>query len=131
MRVSGPVLDTDDVPTLVRFYEQLLGWSVTDHDSPRPGEPETSGWARLRPPDGNGKIEIQWEARYVAPVWPPQPGAPQMMMHLDVLVDDLAAGVAWAQRCGATVAPEQPQRGDDHVIMVDPAGHPFCMCRDG
>jgi hypothetical protein len=44
-------------------------------------------------------------------------------------VDDLDAGVAWALESGATVAAHQPQRPDDHVIMLDPEGHPFCMCR--
>jgi hypothetical protein len=27
-------------------------------------------------------------------------------------------------------AAHQPQRRGDHVIMLDPEGHPFCMCRD-
>jgi hypothetical protein len=52
-----------------------------------------------------------------------------MMIHLDVLTDDLDAGVAWAIECGATVAEAQPQKPGDHIIMIDPSGHPFCMCR--
>jgi len=76
------------------------------------------------------KIEIQYEQHYTPPVWPPIAGEQQMMIHLDILTPDLDAGVAWAQECGATIAPAQPQHHGWHVIMRDPAGHVFCMCRD-
>jgi len=120
MRISGPVLDTDDAPALARFYERLLGWPITELEK---------GWARLRSPAGDTKIEIQHEALYAQPVWPPVEGEQQIMIHLDVMVEDLDAGVAWAKECGATVADAQPQKPGYHVIMVDPAGHVFCMCR--
>ena len=129
MRISGPVLDASNAAELARFYERMLGWTITELEGPRPGHPDDDGWARLRSPDGTLKIEIQWEEHYVPPTWPPVPGEPQMMMHLDVLVGDLDAGVAWALECGAKIAPAQPQKPGDHVIMLDPAGHPFCMCR--
>jgi predicted enzyme related to lactoylglutathione lyase len=129
MRMLGPVLDTDDVETLARFYERLLGWELTELEGPRPGYPDGDGWARLRPSDRAGKVEIQGERYYTRPVWPPAPGEPQMMIHLDIGVEDLDAGVAWALECGATVAREQPQTPGWHVIMLDPSGHPFCMCR--
>jgi hypothetical protein len=48
-----------------------------------------------------------------------------MMMHLDIAVENLEEGVAWATRLGATVADHQPQR--DVRVMLDPAGHPFCL----
>ncbi|MEV0235392.1 hypothetical protein [Nonomuraea sp. NPDC050786] len=37
---------------------------------------------------------------------------------------------AYPERCtrGATVATEQPQ--DNVRALFDPAGHPFCLCRD-
>lgn len=120
MWISGPVLDTDDASTLARFYERLLGVEITELED---------GWARLRSPARDMKIEIQHEPLYAPPVWPHVEGAQQMMIHLDVMVDDLDAGVAWALECGATVAPAQPQRHGWHVIMLDPSGHPFCMCR--
>jgi predicted enzyme related to lactoylglutathione lyase len=129
MRVSGPVLDAANPVELARFYERLLGWTMTDCEGPRPGFPPEDGWARLRSPSGDLKLEFQWEQHYVRPVWPPVPGEPQMMLHLDILVEDLDAGVAWALESGATVAEHQPQRPGDHVIMLDPEGHPFCMCR--
>lgn len=129
MRVSGPVLDATDPVGLAKFYERLLGWTVTDCAGPRPGYPPEDGWARLRSPAGDLKIEIQWEQHYTPPVWPPVPGAQQMMIHLDIAVEDLDVGVAWALEAGATVAEHQPQQHEHHVSMLDPAGHPFCMCR--
>jgi hypothetical protein len=51
-----------------------------------------------------------------------------MMIHMDIGVPDPEAGVAWALECGATVAGHQPQ--DDVRVMLDPAGHPFCLFYD-
>ncbi len=46
-------------------------------------------------------------------------------MHLDIEVDDLAAATAHATALGASLADEQPQ--DDVRVLLDPAGHPFCL----
>jgi Glyoxalase-like domain len=51
-----------------------------------------------------------------------------MSMHLDIEVDDLAASVAYAVSVGAEVAPHQPQ--ETVRVMLDPAGHPFCLYLD-
>jgi Glyoxalase-like domain len=48
-----------------------------------------------------------------------------MLMHLDIAVDDLDAAVAWALAAGADLAEHQPQAGVR--VMIDPAGHPFCL----
>ena len=58
-------------------------------------------------------------------MWPPLAGRQQMQLHLDIAVDDLPAGVARAGSLGAAEAAEQPQ--DDVRVMLDPAGHPFCL----
>ena len=116
MRVSATVLGAADPGALAEFYEQLLGWTrVAD-------EP---GWVMLRPPSGGTGLSFQHEPDYVPPVWPPAPSQQQMMMHLDIAVEDLQAGVAWAREAGASLAEYQPQ---EHVrVMLDPAGHPFCL----
>ncbi len=125
LRITGPVLDSPAPVALARFYERFLGWPVEEIEGPRPGYPAEDAWARLRAPDGSLKIEIQWEEHYLAPVWPTEPGRPQMMIHLDIGSDDRTAAVAWAVECGATVATHQPQ--DDVTVMLDPDGHPFCL----
>ena len=125
MRVSGPVLDAADPVGLARFYERMLGWTMTESEGPRPGYPPEDGWARIMSPSGHMKIEFQWEQHYSSPVWPPAEGDQQMMIHLDIAVEDLEQGVAWAIAAGATVAEHQPQ--DRVTVMLDPAGHPFCL----
>ena len=64
---------------------------------------------------------------YIPPVWPEEPGAQQKQMHFNFQVDDLPSAVEEAIRLGATKAAEQ--YGDDHfVTLLDPEGHPFCLC---
>ena len=127
-RISGPTVDAADPIALAHFYERLLGWTIVRQEGARPGKPARDGWAMLRSPDGDAKIEIQWAEDYRRPVWPNVAGEQQMMMHLDIAVDDLDSGVAWAVECGATVADHQPQ---EHVrVLLDPEGHPFCLFPD-
>jgi catechol 2,3-dioxygenase-like lactoylglutathione lyase family enzyme len=126
MRLSGPTLDASDAIGLAEFYERLLGWPITDRiEVPRPDYPPGDGWAMLRSPSGHLKIEIQGAHYYTPPVWPPVPGEQQMMVHLDIAVDDLDAAVSWAIEAGAKLADHQPQSGAR--VMLDPAGHPFCL----
>lgn len=110
------VLGAPDASALAAFYERLLGWPRID-DQP--------GWVKLRSHDGGTAIAFQTEADYVAPTWPAEPGTQQMTAPLDIATDDLAAAVAWADENGASAASYQPQ--DDVRVMLDPAGHPFCL----
>jgi catechol 2,3-dioxygenase-like lactoylglutathione lyase family enzyme len=119
MRLSATVLGAPDPRALGAFYARLLGWTVVE-DEPT--------WVMLRPPAGGTGLSFQREPDYVPPVWPPAPGEQQMMAHLDIAVDDVAAGVAWALEAGARLAEPQPQA---HVrVLLDPAGHPFCLFPD-
>ena len=114
--LTGTNIDAPDPVALAGFYAQLLGWET---------ETEEPDWVKLRPPGGGPGLSFQTEERYVRPVWPAGPGDPQMMMHLEIKVDDLDAGVASALAAGATLAGYQPQ--DDVRVCLDPAGHPFCL----
>jgi hypothetical protein len=49
-------------------------------------------------------------------------------MHLDVIVDDLDSGEAAVLELGATKHAHQPS--SRFRVMLDPAGHPFCLCVD-
>ena len=70
-------------------------------------------------------MNFEYEQNFVPPVWPSIDGAQQTQTHLDIAVQDLELAVAWAQQAGATVADYQPQT--DVRVMLDPAGHPFCL----
>ena len=119
MRISATVLGTPDPRGLGAFYAKLLGWPIT-WDEP--------DWVMVRPSDGGQGLSFQLESNYAPPVWPEQPGAQQMMIHLDIEVEDLATAVQWATEAGATQADFQPQ--DNVRVMLDPAGHPFCLFHD-
>jgi catechol 2,3-dioxygenase-like lactoylglutathione lyase family enzyme len=116
MRISATVLGTPDPRGLGAFYARLLGWTVVKND------PE---WVMVKPPSGGTGLSFQLEESHIPPVWPQVADEQQMMMHLDIAVEDLEKGVAWALDAGARLADFQPQK--DVRVMLDPAGHPFCL----
>src|SRR5215218_260131 len=61
---------------------------------------------------------------YAPPTWPSGPQPKQG--HVDLAVDDLHESAARAISLGAVRAGWQPDP-DSHVVMLDPAGHPFCL----
>jgi catechol 2,3-dioxygenase-like lactoylglutathione lyase family enzyme len=116
--LTAAVLGTPDPRGLARFYQRLLGWPLRD---------DTDEWATLRPADGSTGLSFQREAGHVPPVWPPQPGHQQMQLHLDILVDDLAAAGALAEDAGAELVGGHEDEGEIVRVYRDPAGHPFCL----
>jgi catechol 2,3-dioxygenase-like lactoylglutathione lyase family enzyme len=116
----GVVLDAPDARELAHFYRRLLGWTIFN---------ESDGWVDLAPSEDAGyNLAFATEKDYARPVWPTVDGQPQMSMHLDIEVDDLEQAVAYAVEVGAEQASYQPQ--DNVRVMLDPAGHPFCLYRD-
>ena len=116
----GVVLDAPDARELAHFYQRLLGWRIFN---------EADDWVDLAPSEDAGyNLAFATEPRYVRPVWPTEDGKQQMMLHLDLEVDDLDQAVAHAVEAGAEVAAYQPQ--ETVRVMLDPAGHPFCLYLD-
>ena len=115
----GTAIEAPDPGALARFYSELLGWPI-GHEEP--------GTAILAAPQGSVYVVFQQADGYRPPVWPPVDGQQRTMMHFDFQVGDLDAGVAEAVALGATVAAEQPQ--DNVRVLLDPAGHPFCLVLD-
>ena len=115
----GTVLGTPDPAGLARFYAGLLGGEPNQHD-------ET--FVTLRPIDGTAYVAFQLETDHTPPAWPAGPGDQQMQIHLDIGVASVAEAVADAEALGARLADFQPQ--DDVRVMLDPAGHPFCLYLD-
>ncbi len=115
----GLCLEAPDPQALADFYAAVLGWPVAQRDE---------HGAAIQVADTNSFISFQEAETYVPPVWPAEPGGQLMMMHIDVAVDDVEAAVAAAQELGATLAGYQPQ--EDCKVLIDPAGHPFCLYLD-
>ena len=114
-RYPGIVIDCADPTALAAFYGTMLDWKVE----------VSPGWADIRAEYGQC-ISFQQVEAYTPPQWPAQE-VPQQM-HLDVIVDDLAAAEAAVLRLGATKHEHQP--GMSFRVFLDPAGHPFCLCVD-
>lgn len=115
----GTALEAPDPGALARFYAELLDWSIV-HEEP--------GTAVVAPPQGSVYVVFQQATGYRPPVWPPADGEQRPMMHFDFQVGDLDEAVAEAVAMGASLAPVQPQ--NNVRVLLDPAGHPFCLCRD-
>ena len=112
-------MEAPDPGALARFYSGLLGWPIGHEDADT---------AIVAVPDSPTYFVFQRADDFVAPVWPPVDGRQRTMMHFDFQVGDLDASVEDAVALGARLADHQPQ---EHVrVMLDPAGHPFCLCRD-
>ncbi|MGC9535712.1 VOC family protein [Streptomyces sp. UG1] len=116
----GIVLEAPDPQALARFYAELLGWEIAKEDP---------DGAAIAPTEGVAYIAFQLSEGYVPPVWPAREGAQRITMHLDFEVVDLQAAVAHALELGARETEHQPQ--DNVRVMLDPAGHPFCLYLDG
>jgi predicted enzyme related to lactoylglutathione lyase len=114
-RLPVIAIDCPDPGALARFYGALLGWQV-DVSTDR---------ASVCPEDGQG-IAFHRVAGYTPPTWPAQERPKRM--HLDMLVDDLDAAEEAVIALGATKPADQP--GTSYRVFLDPAGHPFCLCRE-
>jgi catechol 2,3-dioxygenase-like lactoylglutathione lyase family enzyme len=125
--LTSVTLGCPDPRELAAFYARLLDAEITASELPRVGEPANAGWAQLRTSGDRRAITLnfEFERQWRTPVWPSEPDRQHITQHLDIHVDDLAEAVAWAEACGARQADHQPQ--DDVRVMIDPAGHPFCL----
>ena len=127
LRLTSVTIGSSQPRELARFSADLLGWTVTASEPPRPGMPEQDGWAQVKPPpDVTGPtLNFEYERCFQRPVWPAEEGRQTASQHLDIRVDDLAAAVRWAESHGARLAGVQPQ--ERVRVMIDPDGHPFCL----
>ena len=112
-RYVGFSLDCDDPVALAGFYTGLLGMEATytSDDFVYLGSPG----------NGIGFVKVD---KYVPPTWP-DAGVPKQA-HIELGVGDLDTGEAAVLAIGATKPDFQPQP-DRWRVLLDPAGHPFCI----
>jgi len=109
-------IDCADAGAMAEFYGRLLGWEITHRDD---------DFILMRDPGGGTGLSFQEITDYRPPTWPERPDGQDKMIHLDIKVDDLEAAVAHALASGARLAEYQGR--EDLRVMLDPAGHPFCL----
>jgi hypothetical protein len=112
IRLDGTTVNAPDALALAKFYAEIT-------DGVARG---TSHWAAVT--GSKGFIAFQQVDDFRPPEWPGK-DVP-MQMHLDFLVDDLAATGTRVLAAGATLLDFQPN-SDHCFVYADPAGHPFCL----
>ena len=118
IRIGNIAVDCKEPQKLCDFYAGITGWeSRIMYHCP----------ALI---DKNGLVILFMgcDFDYIPPVWPEENGRQQKQMHFDFQVDDLAGAVEQAIRFGAKKAASQ-YGGKHYVTMLDPEGHPFCLCQ--
>ncbi|GAA1518012.1 VOC family protein [Kribbella lupini] len=127
LQVTSVTIMAPDPRALAEFYARLLGRPVTTSEGPREGHPAADGWAQIRAAEGTGEVTLnfEYEEQWKRPRWPAEPGAQNASQHLDIAVDDLDVATQHAVAQGAVLAQYQPQ--DSVRVLLDPAGHPFCL----
>ncbi|MFJ3422053.1 VOC family protein [Streptomyces sp. NPDC086082] len=111
-RLGSVSLDCDDPRTLAAFWAATLGGEITV---------ESDGFCAL---DLGALLLVTVRVPdHRPPQWPD--GTPKQF-HLDVAVTDLDAAERLVLAGGATKAAGQPAL-DRWRVLLDPAGHPFCL----
>ncbi|MFG6191457.1 VOC family protein [Nonomuraea sp. JJY05] len=113
------VLDCPDPKGLAEFYSRLLGWPITHADD---------DWVVVSDGGPPKRVAFQLAPDFRPPTWP-DPERPQQF-HLDVTVVDMEEAEKQVLEIGATKHEHQPAEDDSFRVFLDPAGHPFCLCRD-
>ncbi|QCW51489.1 VOC family protein [Nocardioides dongxiaopingii] len=108
-------LDCADVRAEAAFWSALLGWDVAHVQDE---------YAMLTDPTGaSPALGLGQVPDHRPPSWPDEGGGKQF--HLDLACDDVAATEERALGLGAALA--DPQPGETWRVLLDPAGHPFCL----
>ena len=113
--IIGITFDCHNANELADFYMKITNWNK---------EISSEEWAALRTPEGI-LLVFQTVENYVPPVWPWHDGDQQQMAHIDFFVDNLSDAEALVMKYGAKKA--EVQYFDTTTVMLDPAGHPFCL----
>jgi predicted enzyme related to lactoylglutathione lyase len=80
-------------------------------------------YATVYPPDGVGLCPIVLQRV-------PEPKQGKSRVHLDLYVDDFLAEADRLVALGATrIGPSITEQGETWVVLADPAGNEFCVCR--
>jgi len=108
-------LDCAETAPVAGFWAELLGYEVLHLDE---------NYAMLRgetgPAIGFGRVED-----HQPPAWPNPQGTKQF--HFDLAVEDIDIALERCVGLGATAV--DPQPGETWRVLLDPAGHPFCLTK--
>lgn len=107
LTIDCPSAEVQD--RLCEFYASALGGEIVS------GCVRARGWLFI----------FEVIADYKPPIWPV--GDVPKQMHFELMVHDLDDAVGRLQTIGAVLADYQRPNDGGVRVMLDPAGHPFCV----
>ncbi len=110
-RLHHVIVDCPDPSALAAFYSELTGMPIRY---------ESDDFVVISETGQHSGLAFQLAPDHRPPRWP-DPAYPQQV-HLDIMVDDVAAAEPKVQALGA----HRLSTGPD-AVYADPAGHPFCL----
>lgn len=119
LRLTDVIIDCPDTLALAGFYAEVTGRPVKDGS--------TAEWAGI----AYGELELAFIRvdDHRPPQWPDVEHPKQF--HLDFEVDDVEAEQARVLALGAHLRHDAlDEEGYGWRVYTDPAGHPFCLCRN-
>ena len=112
--LAAIIVDCADPHPVAQFYVAAAGGDVVRADP-------DGVWITF----GGNNVIFRRVDDYRPPTWPGNDE--QLQAHLDFYVDDLAAAREQLERLGARTSAHQPHGQSDLIVMLDPAGRPFCI----
>lgn len=119
LKLTDFIIDCPDPMKLAAFYAAVTGREVL--------EKSNGDWAGIQV----GEVELAFQRvdDYRRPTWPGDEHPKQF--HLDFEVDEIEPEQRRVVELGATLQKDFiGPKGYGWRIYTDPAGHPFCLCRN-
>lgn len=114
LELAAIIIDCAEPRPVADFYVTATGGELVRDDP-------DGVWIRMA---GNDVIFRKVED-YRAPSWPAS--REQMQVHFDFFVDDFSEARESLEQLGARTSAHQPHGQPDLLVMLDPAGRPFCI----
>lgn len=119
LRLTDFIIDCPDTMKLAAFYAEVTGLEI------KPGSDDF--WAGIR--FGGFELAFYRDDDFKPPAWPGE-GHPKQY-HLDFEVDEFEPEHDRIVELGATFQKRfVNDEGYGWQVYTDPAGHPFCLCRN-
>ena len=125
IQIKDLVVDCQHPASLARFWAQLLdGYAVAPYDQ---AELERLAQAGITSIENDPTVLVEAGAGALRLFFQlvPELKTVKNRLHVDLQVEDLAAGSALVEQLGGTVLATY----DDHWLLTDPEGNEFCMTR--
>jgi catechol 2,3-dioxygenase-like lactoylglutathione lyase family enzyme len=113
LRLGSTVVNVADIETMTDFWSRALHLTPSRRD---PGD----DFRVLRGERVNLSLQVA-----------DTPVSARDQMHLDLYTDDEEGESARLQRLGAVRVRKSGEPGTVYVVMRDPEGNEFCLCRVG